>query len=322
MANEKDFTEKLLFALSDVFADIINVLIYHGKAVVDSEDLLADETISDLKLADGLHMQERDVSKIWTKGNVRFALIGIENQTAQDKDMPLRIISYDGASYKAQVNQHRAAERSKDPKEKPYPVYPVVSFVLYFGMEKWAEPKSLLDCFEVDIPEEMKPYISNYHINVVNVAWLDDETVKLFKSDFRLVADYFIQKRKNGGDYKPPRETIQHVHEFLAFLNAVSGDKRYLAILADPEFQENVRKGDVTMCEVLDNVEKRGVEKGRAEGFKKGIAVGEERGEKRGENKLALLMKALFAANRFEDADKASTDEIRRSQLYQEFGIQ
>ena len=247
-------------------------------------------------------MQERDVSKIWTKGNVRFALIGLENQTVQDKDMPLRIISYDGASYKAQVNQHRAAERSKAPTEKPYPVYPVVSFVLHFGMEKWNAPKNLFDCFEVDIPEEMKPYISNYHINVVDVPWLDDETVKLFKSDFRLVADYFVQKRKNGGDYKPPKETITHVHEFLAFLNAVSGDKRYLEILEDPEFQENLRKGDISMCEVLDNVEKRGEEKG--------------------ENKLALLMKKLLAAKRYEDADEATTDTIKRNQLYKEFGIQ
>lgn len=314
MANEKDFTEKLLFALADVFADIINVLVYHGEPVVKPEDLLPDETISDLKLADGLHMQERDVSKIWTKGNVRFALIGIENQTVQDKDMPLRIISYDGASYKAQVNQHKAAERSKDPTEKPHPVYPVVSFVLHFGMEKWNAPKNLFDCFEVDIPEKMKPYISNYHINVVDVPWLDDETVKLFKSDFRLVADYFVQKRKNGGDYKPPKETITHVHEFLAFLNAVSGDKRYLEILTDPAFQENMRKGDITMCEVLDNVEKRG--------YEKGIEVGEGRGEKKGENKLGCLMKALFAAHRFEDADEAATNEAKRNQLYREFGIQ
>ena len=64
MANEKDLTEKLLFALADVFADIINVFVYHGEPVVKPEDLLPDETISDLKLADGLHMQERDVENL------------------------------------------------------------------------------------------------------------------------------------------------------------------------------------------------------------------------------------------------------------------
>lgn len=33
-------------------------------------------------------------------------------------------------------------------------------------------------------------------------------------------------------------------------------------------------------------------------------------------------MRILLAANRFEDADKATTDKIRRNQLYEEFGIQ
>ena len=41
-----------------------------------------------------------------------------------------------------------------------------------------------------------------------------------------------------------------------------------------------------------------------------------------GENKLGLLMKALFAAHRFEEADEAATDEAKRNQLYKEFGIQ
>ena len=64
------------------------------------------------------------------------------------------------------------------------------------------------------------------------------------------------------------------------------------------------------MDEILDNVEKRG--------YEKGIAVGEGRGE----NKLGLLMKALLAAYRLEDADEAATDEAKRNQLYREFGIQ
>ena len=64
------------------------------------------------------------------------------------------------------------------------------------------------------------------------------------------------------------------------------------------------------MCEVLDNVEKRG--------YEKGISVGEEKGE----NKLGLLMKKLFAAKRYADADEAATDEAKRNQLYREFGIQ
>ena len=68
------------------------------------------------------------------------------------------------------------------------------------------------------------------------------------------------------------------------------------------------------MDEILDNVEKRGVEKGRAEGRAEGF--------EKGENKLALLMHALFAANRWKDASDATTDITKRNQLYKEFGIQ
>ena len=54
--------------------------------------------------ADGkIHQQERDVSKFWKNGEIRISILGFENQTNPDKDMPLRVISYDGASYKQQL---------------------------------------------------------------------------------------------------------------------------------------------------------------------------------------------------------------------------
>ena len=38
-----------------------------------------------------------------SKNNIRIACIGFENQTEPDADMPLRVYSYDGAEYKAQL---------------------------------------------------------------------------------------------------------------------------------------------------------------------------------------------------------------------------
>lgn len=54
---------------------------------------------------------------------------------------------------------------------------------------------------------------------------------------------------------------MHHVHEFMSFLSAVLGDKRYSEMLEDPDFQEHAKKGDVTMCEVLDKVEQNGISK-------------------------------------------------------------
>lgn len=283
MPNEKDFTEKILFDLPDVFADIFNVLLFGGKQIIKPEDLESDGTVSQLKISSDLHMQERDVSKIWTKGKVRLSLLGIENQTKQDKDMPFRILSYDGAAYKAQVNQHLYAAKLKKegktgPETKPWPPYPVVSIVLYFGKSKWKKPTTILECLGDNIPKELKPYVSDYKINVFNIAWLDEETVNMFQSDFRLVADYFVQTRKHKGDYKPTNERIRHVHEFLTFLDAALGDKRFSEVMEDPNFQEHIEKGDTTMCEVLDRVEQKGITKGRAEGREEGRAEGRKEG--------------------------------------------
>ena len=51
------------------------------------------------------------------------------------------------------------------------------------------------------------------------------------------------------------------------------------------------------MCDVLDKVENRGIEKGIV------------KGESRGENKMALLVKKLLNQNRIDDVKRASEDE-------------
>ena len=105
---EKDMTEKTLEAYSDVFADIVNGLLFNGEQVI-TEDALVDAQPFSMYKSDGaLHQQERDSSKYWVDNqgdriNVRIALFGLENQTNYDKDMPLRVIGYDGASYRAQL---------------------------------------------------------------------------------------------------------------------------------------------------------------------------------------------------------------------------
>ena len=84
MSNEKDFTEKILFDLPDVFADIFNVLLFEGKQIIKPEDLVSDGTVSQLKIANDLHMQERDVSKIWTKGNILPCVKTIQERNSKN----------------------------------------------------------------------------------------------------------------------------------------------------------------------------------------------------------------------------------------------
>lgn len=255
----KDITEKNLEELDDVFADIINVLLFKGERLVQEDELEADTTKSMFKTDGKIHEQERDVSKFWKNGEIRISILGIENQTKQDSDMPLRVISYDGASYKQQLLNEKQKKR-----------YPVTTIVLYFGTDKkWNTSKSLYDCFE--IPEKLKPFVNNYKINVFNIAWLSEKTIEMFKSDFKLIAQYFRTKRLNK-KYTGSKEKLQHANETLKMFSALTGDDTFEKV-----YNENhLEKGGVTMCDVVERIRNEGRVQGRAEGRVQGRAEGQE----------------------------------------------
>ena len=95
-----DKVEKILEDYGDVFADIINVLVYHGEEVVRSENLADGPTASLFKAAEGNWGQKgRDVIKMDVRNHIAYALYGLENQTAVNYVMPVRSMGYDYASY-------------------------------------------------------------------------------------------------------------------------------------------------------------------------------------------------------------------------------
>ena len=100
---EKDASEKILESYNDVFSDIVNVLLFQGRQVLAPNELEDQAPRSYYKTDGRLHEIERDVAKRWKNGNIRVACIGFENQTASDPDMPLRVMGYDGAEYRAQL---------------------------------------------------------------------------------------------------------------------------------------------------------------------------------------------------------------------------
>ena len=244
---EKDITEKILADYNDVFADIVNVLLFGGKTVVDENMLESIKDKSQYKTDGEIHQEERDVSKVLKGKNVHIAFIGFEHQTDVDSKEALRVIAYDGAAYKRQLLV------------KGGEIYPVVTIVLYFGQKRWIKGQSLYDI--LDITDEWKPYVSDYKINIFEIAYLTPEQVKMFKSDFRIVVDYFVQMRINK-DSIPSKETIKHVDEVLKLMSVLTQDERF------EQAQENGNKGGLkNMCEVLDRAEARGELKGAVRAY-------------------------------------------------------
>ena len=235
MSNTKDILEKHLESFNDVFADVINVLIYGGKKIINENDLEDINPKSYYVEDEQIREQERDISKKWTKNNIILSLLGIENQTNIDPKMPFRVIGYEGVSYKYML-------------ANKIPPCPVVTIVLNFSMTKWEKHKTLLE--EMTFDEELKPFVNDYKINVIDVAYLSRETVNKFKSDFKIIADYFVQMRETG-EYKPMTDKAQHIWELLLLMSALTKDNRF-----EVQYYNEHREERANMCEVLDKIVK------------------------------------------------------------------
>lgn len=246
---EKDAAEKTLESYNDVFADIVNGLLFNGKQVVKENELKAESENSIYKADGKLHEQERDVAKYWKNGEIRIALYGLENQTSIDSDMPIRVLSYDGAAYRNQLNLEKEQKR-----------YPVITIVLYFGDARWKKPVTLFEC--LNIPEKLKPFVNDYKINLFEITKLTDSQISCFKSDFKVVADYFA-KRNKVPDYRGTNDVIKHVDEFFKLMKVLTNDNTFETV-----YNENISKGTggVTMDRFLNSVMEKGVQKGLTSG--------------------------------------------------------
>lgn len=247
---EKDITEKKLLSYNDVFADIINGTIFEGREIVRSEDLTDANPVTQFKDDKNTHREQiRDVAKLWEKKGVIFSFIGIENQTSLDRDMILRVISYDGATYKNQIgNEH---------------IYPVFTIVIYWGKNEWKAPTTLKE--RIECSEEILDIVSDYKFKLIDMARLSDEEIDKFRDDFKFIAGILSKKR----DYRPRNVDVKHPEEVLDLLDAVLGDDRFKQMKREI-VRIKTEGREVDMCEFLDELEKRGMEKGIEQGMEKG----------------------------------------------------
>ena len=314
--NGKDITQKMLERYNDVFADIVNVLLFNGKRIVDEDALIDTPADSALKIDGEIHSQDRDVAKYWKNSQINIALFGLENQTVPDKLMPMRVIGYDGAEYKKQVLEENRYKKK----------YPVITLVLYMGYDRnWKYSNSLLDLLEVD--ENLKPYVSDYKINVFEIAFLDREKIELFKSDFRMLADYLYQMRTTNS-YKGDESNIKHVDEILMLMSAMSGFKNVENIIkVAHERKVSNMKGFFELAE--EKGLERGLELGREEGREEGLQLGRtegieeglQLGRTEGADMVSELNTILAREGNLEKIIKANTDKVYRNELLKKYRL-
>lgn len=241
----KDLSEKKLEDYNDVFADILNTLLFRKDLILPSL-LEAGPSESVYKAAEkNLRGQYRDTFKYYKKAGIILAGFGMENETEEENDMPIRVMGYDYSVYRAQIDKGSTR-------------YPVITIVLNFSDKKWNKPVHLKDILE--IPEGMAEFVQDYKIIVFDIAFLPDETVNSFKSTFKHVAHFFKNKRMLD-NYQPLNEEIEHLEAFLDLLKVFTGDKKYEEIKYG--LIERQKKGEVvTMCTVVEKFTNDGIKQG------------------------------------------------------------
>ena len=262
---EKDISEKYLLAYEDVFTDVYNVLFFAAD-IIQQEYLRRDGNETIYKVGNKSRIQQRDVVKEYVKDGKILCVLGIENQTDEDVDMPIRVMGYDYGDYREMLDHEKQ-------------IVPVVTIVLNFGEKRWKKGKSLKELVK-NVPEEIKSRMQDYQIQVYDVAYLPESTRKCFTSDFKIVADFFAER--NREDYKPSMEKIEHGEAVLELIAIFTKDTRYQEI--QEEVKNMVEEGrEVSMCVFAERMERRGIEKGEKLGIKLGIEKGEKLGIKKGE---------------------------------------
>lgn len=262
----KDAVEKTLESYASVFSDLVNAFVFGGRDVVDPDDLEDAVPRSIYKMEGRVSTQERDVAKFWKGHLFKLAMFGFENQSTVDMTMPVRVMSYDGAAYRRQLDDGKL-------------LFPVITLVLYFGTKhRWNGPTRLKECME--IAPGLDSFVQDYAINVVDLAFLTDEELSRLKSDFRVIARYLCGTRRDP-EYDPSGsggfgETLDHPAETIRLLAAFSGDDRFERATC------KVKKGDKTVDAVLDRLINKRIAQGEARGEARGIARGEARGRAQG----------------------------------------
>ena len=156
-----------MFFNNDIhFSAFCNAVLFNGKQLINALNLIHFENDSAVIINDTKRAEDKKRRRdIIVRGDIHgvYCLFGIEHQSTIDKEMVIRCGMYEMVEYLKQI-------------KKGEKVIPQVMIVFYTGDKKWNAPLKLSDYF--DIPEELKEYVNDWKIKVVDVKEIDTSKIK------------------------------------------------------------------------------------------------------------------------------------------------
>ena len=264
---------RTFFSNDIYFASFSNAILFDGKQVIRPERLVRYENdmsliIDDTKSAEDKKRRRDIVVKTDVDGVC--CLFSIEHQSTIDKNMVIRCGNYEMLEYLKQLKNKKLKR-----------LVPQVMIVFYTGDKKWNTPLELNDYF--DIPEELKEYVNDWKIKVVDVKEIDTSKIKDEQTRYFIEAIQEMYK----GNYEGLHRRIKMNRDNFIYAAIITGS---LDLIRD------LPEGDETdMCEGMERM---------AEGFRnEGCLVGRSEGkleEKRSTLKKQLEIKLGTISNNLE----------------------
>lgn len=316
--SKKDTVTKAFMRENTVFADAFNYLIFNGKKVIQPERLQELDTTELVQLiAKGKNNKNESVQKyrdilkatvIMEDENADYLLLGIENQTEIHYAMPVRNMIYDALQYGNQV----AAIAAQNVKEKKAPtraeflsgfykadkLRPVITLVLHFGADPWDVATSLHEMMDFPL-EEMRTFIQDYKIHLIDPAALEPDELEKFSTSLREVLGCI----KYSKDKEKLSSFIRNNTRMMLEINAARVIQAITNITLD--LSEEVE--EVDMCKAIDDMMQDSREEGKAEGRTEGILFALTGLVRDG---VLSIKDAAFRANMTESAFEAAMKKI------------
>ena len=266
------------------FSAFCNAVLFNGRQLISAQNLIHYENDSAVIINDTKKVEDKKRRRdIIVRGDIHgiYCLFGIEHQSTIDQEMVIRCGNYEMMEYLKQI-------------KKGEKVIPQVMIVFYTGDRKWNAPLRLSDYFE--IPEELKEYVNDWKIKVVDVKEINTSKIKDEQTRYFIEAIQAMYK----GNFEGLHRKIKMNRDNLIYAAIIT---RSLDLIKDlPEGDE------IDMCEGMERM----AEGFRSEGRKQGILVGRKEGENR-EKKTTLLsllkVKLGNVSNQLEQAIQNSSME-------------
>lgn len=226
------------------FADFFNAVLFGGREVIYASQLQERDTeesnVLELGAQDESITAARDLFRVLkTAMGVEFALVGMEIQDKIHYGMPVRVLNLDAYAYDKQwkglKEKYKNAQGMTEDEylshmKKEDKFLPVVTVVIYYGEKAWDGARDLHGV--LNIPDEIKPFVGNYPMHLVEVV---NNTLQFKNADNRdlfqllnLVYNASLDKKerlKRAQEYEDSHTVDEDVVRALAATNNIKIDK-------------------------------------------------------------------------------------------------